>query len=82
MSTEERIKSIMADSLEVDRTLIKDNASIYTIAQWDSLQHLRLVMALQEEFGMRFGDREIPDLVSFAAIQEAITKKMKSHGKE
>lgn len=69
----------MADALEMEHSDIRDDASIHTIASWDSLQHLRLVMALQEEFGVRFGDREIPDLISFAAIQEAITKKMKSH---
>ena len=79
---EERIKIIMADSLEVELAFIGKDASIHTIAQWDSLQHLRLVMALQEEFDVRFTDREIPDLVSFAAIQEAITKKMKSYGKD
>ena len=79
MNLEQRIKKIMADSLEVDEASITEDSSIHTIAQWDSLQHLRLVMVLQEEFSIRFKDIEIPELTSFALIKDTITKKVDSH---
>ncbi|MDO8470941.1 MAG: acyl carrier protein [bacterium] len=81
MTLEKRIRSIMADSLEVDEGIIGDDASVHTIARWDSLQHLRLIMALQEEFSVRFQDIEIPELVSFRAIRDAIMAKLALHDK-
>ncbi|MDO8470428.1 MAG: acyl carrier protein [bacterium] len=81
MTPEKRIKGIMANSLEVDEGLIGDDASIHTIAQWDSLQHLRLIMALQEEFSVRFQDVEIPELISFHTIRDAIMAKLTLHDK-
>lgn len=76
---EKRLKQLMAVALEVDISLITDDASIRTIATWDSLQHLRLVMTLEEGFNVKFQDIEIPDLISFEAIKTILEGKTKSN---
>ena len=65
---ETRLKNIMAHVLNVSVNEIKDDSSAYTIANWDSLKHLDLVLALQKEFGIKFGDEEIPTLINYQMI--------------
>ena len=65
---EERLRQIMAKVFEVPVTEIKDDSSAHTIATWDSLRHLDMVLALEKEFGIKFHDEEVPTLINFKAI--------------
>jgi len=40
-------------------------ASVYTLANWDSVATLNLVALVEEEFGVRLEPEEIEDLSSF-----------------
>jgi acyl carrier protein len=48
-----------------------------TSAAWDSVNHLKLVLALEEAFRLRFTTAEIPNLVSAGRIQEALNRRVK-----
>jgi acyl carrier protein len=39
---------------------------------WDSLGHLKLIMAIEKEFKIRFDTSEIPALTSFELIDQAL----------
>ena len=43
---------------------------------WDSLAHIDLVLALEEEFGVPFESIEIPDLASPGRVREAVARKL------
>ena len=51
---------------------ISDDSSLHEIAAWDSIKHLNLVLALEEEFDIRFEEAEIPSLVNFKIIAATI----------
>jgi len=70
---ESRLKTIMADVLDVDESELDDDASMDTIDSWRSLNHLSLMLALEEEFGVRFPESQIADLTSVRAIREALS---------
>ena len=42
---------------------------------WDSLGHVKLVFELERRFDLEFDDEEVLDLLSVAAIMEALHKK-------
>ncbi len=65
---EDRLKKIMADVFDVPVSDINDSVSPHTIATWDSLKHINLILALQKEFGVRFEDEEIPTMTSYHMI--------------
>ena len=65
---ETKLKNIMAKVLGVPVSEIKEDSSAFTIPSWDSLKHIDLILALQKEFGIRFGDEEIPTLVNYQMI--------------
>jgi len=47
-------------------------ASADSVSTWDSLAHLNLLMAVEQEFGVRFGAQDIADLDSVPRIRAAI----------
>ena len=65
---EDRIKNVMAAVFEVSVDKIKDNASPDTIESWDSLKHMNLIIALEEEFDVEFSESETVELLSYKLI--------------
>jgi len=73
---EERIKVIMAVVFEVQREEIYSEFSSETIESWDSLKHMNLVVALEEEFGIIFDDDEIIQMLNFALVVLTVKGKL------
>lgn len=65
---EENIKIVMANVLGIDTTKITEDASPDTIDEWDSLKHMNLVLALEEEFDVVFSDEQIIDMLNYKLI--------------
>lgn len=65
---EQKVRAIIARIMQVDAALIGDNASPSTIATWDSLRHMKLVLAVEEEFGVTFDEEQIIQMISFPKI--------------
>lgn len=70
-------------ALKIKQTLSKvfglkevpDDLSQETFKKWDSLRHLNLVVALEEEFGVTFTAGDISTLTSYKAILDALEHK-------
>jgi acyl carrier protein len=60
----DRVRQIAADvfNLPVDR--VTDDLSPRTVADWDSMQHLNLVLAMEAQLGVRFDPLEIEQMVT------------------
>lgn len=72
---EERIKNVMSAVFEIPVDQIRDDSSPDTIGSWDSLKHMNLVVALEEEFEIEFTDDEIMESMNFSLIQLIIDGK-------
>ena len=68
----DRVKRVMAQVLGVRIDDIPDEASPDTIESWDSLSHLNLVMALEQEFGITLAEEQIVELLSCEIIVETV----------
>ena len=69
---EDRIKNVMSAVFEIPIQEINDQSSSDKIVSWDSLKHMNLVIALEEEFEMEFSESEIPEITNYRAIKEVI----------
>ncbi len=65
-----RLRSILTSILEVDSISMDDTPE--SIANWDSLRHLNLVLAVEQEFKVSFETERIPELNSVRAICSAL----------
>lgn len=67
-NTEQRIKQVMADVFDMPAETISENVSQDNLEGWDSLKHLDLVVALEEEFEITIPVEEVGNLISFKLI--------------
>jgi acyl carrier protein len=59
-----RVSSIFADVFQLPLDQVKPESSPDNIPNWDSLQHLNLVLALEQEFNVQFTPEEIEQILS------------------
>lgn len=69
---EDRIKNVMAAVFEVPVDEITDELSPDNVKSWDSLKHMNLVVALEEEFEITFSDVEIAEMMNLPLIKQII----------
>ena len=69
MLNENTLKQVMATLLTVDVTAIDSDASMDTIPTWDSLRHMNLVLALEEEFRVSIPDEDAGNITSYKLIK-------------
>lgn len=70
-----RLFSTMEDIFQVDRNTISDNSAPGVIREWDSLKHMLLMLALEEEFEFRFTDEEMTKCVDVKSILQILDGK-------
>jgi acyl carrier protein len=58
MLNENILKKVMASVLKLDVSLIDENSSMDNIKSWDSLGHMNLVLALEDEFKVVIPDED------------------------
>ena len=73
--TEEQFFSILSSMLNVPRDQLDRKSSRDTVEQWDSLRHMHLVLALEEEFGIEFDDAEVAGLSAANDLLDSIVGK-------
>ncbi|MGA2713511.1 MAG: acyl carrier protein [Bryobacteraceae bacterium] len=72
----ERTRAIVADIFEVPLEQVLPTSSPDTIETWDSLRHLNMVLALEQEFGIQFSPEEIEQLLSVELITALLAEKI------
>ena len=74
MSTtiESRLRDVFANVLGVQGDSLSDDSSPESIAAWDSLNHVSLMMAIEVELGVQFDPSEMMSLQTYGAILERI----------
>ena len=69
MNTEDRLLKTMAAVLGVGVDALPETASPATISNWDSVNHLNLVMALESEFGISIAPEDVVEMRDVASIR-------------
>ena len=76
----DRVRRIAADVLEVPQQSIQPDSSPESVETWDSVHHLNLVLALEQEFRVQFEPEEIDEMYNIERIVAVLTSKM-NHGR-
>lgn len=70
-----RVLKIVSQVMEIPLEQLNEESSPDTIETWDSLKHMNLILALEEEFDVAFSDEEIIELLSVEIIVETLKEK-------
>lgn len=73
--TFEKVKNAFVSAFAVDPATFKIEMMPEDINGWDSLGHLRLVTALQEQFGVEYEVNEVMDMDSVQKIVDICESK-------
>lgn len=65
---EERVKKIMAEILGIEQESINSETTPDTVKEWDSLKHMQLILALEEEFSVEIPDDFIDKMLNIDMI--------------
>jgi len=74
MSVEEKVREIMAAAFAIPVERIGGMASTETIAEWDSVSHLSLVIGLEETYGVSLDPDDVPRMTDLGTILEILKK--------
>lgn len=69
MLNEETLKQVMCTMLKVGTSAMDDDASMDNIPSWDSLAHMKLVLALEEEFKVTIPDEDAGNITSYKLVK-------------
>jgi acyl carrier protein len=72
-----KIKEVMSAVFEIPLESISDDSSYDNIENWDSLRHLNLILALEEEFEVSIPDEEVGNLLNYKLIELIINDLLK-----
>ena len=70
----EQIKKIMTKVFEIESSLVNDEISQKNTDQWDSLNHLNLIVEIEEEFDVSFTPEQIGSMTTLEIILDEIAK--------
>lgn len=68
----------MAGVLDVDAGEIDDGFRRDDASAWDSMNHLRLISALEEAFGIRFTMKEVGEMESFGDVRQRVAERLQA----
>jgi acyl carrier protein len=71
-----RLQDVFEQVFEVESFPISRELTADSVEAWDSLLHVRLILAVENEFGVNFTAAEIEDLPNVGRLIDLITSKV------
>ena len=72
----EKLNTIFRDNFDDDEICLTDATSAEDIEDWDSLEQINLVVAIQDAFGIKFNIEEVNAMKNVGEMADAILAKM------
>lgn len=69
MLNENTLKQVIATMLNIDAASINEDSSMDNVPNWDSLRHMNLILALEEEFKVSIPDEDAGNITSYKLIK-------------
>ena len=71
----EKLNTIFRDNFDDDEICLTDGTSAEDIEDWDSLEQINLVVAIQDAFGIKFNIDEVNAMKNVGEMADAILAK-------
>jgi len=77
MNMEFTLKTVIATVLGIPADSISDDTSMDTVESWDSINHMNLVLAIEEEFAVSIPDEDAANITSYPLIRLVLDEQLK-----
>ncbi len=72
----EAVQEIFRDVFDEESLVITDKTNAEDIEDWDSLEHIALIVSMEKEFQMKFDIKEVNKLENVGEMIDLIKRKM------
>ncbi|MBE5851083.1 MAG: acyl carrier protein [Lachnospiraceae bacterium] len=72
----EKVQRIFREVFDDDTLVIEDSTNSSDIEDWDSLEHITLVVSMEKEFGLKFDLKEVNELANVGEMVDLIASKL------
>ena len=73
--TKERIQTVFRDIFDDDSIILRDDMTAADVENWDSLNHIDMIVAIESEFKIRFTTAEVTSLKNVGELMALVDKK-------
>ena len=77
MSVRLKLVDLVATTLDLPADQVHDELSSDTSDVWDSVHHLMLILAVEDAFGVQFGEGELLSLTNFRDLLMAVEQRVR-----
>ena len=70
-----RLKSIILSELDLEDFDISSTTAASSVPGWDSLSHVRIIVAIEADYGIRFSTLELLRMKQVGDLQELVEQK-------
>lgn len=71
----DQVRRIVADVLGMDEERVTEDLSPSTADNWDSMNHLHIVTAIEEEFGIQLTMEEVQAIDAVKTLEKLVVTK-------
>ena len=71
MDIQEKVIQVLVNVFQVSAGKISTKTTSDDIEKWDSLNHINMIQALEQEFGIRYDQEQMVSMLSVEEIIEA-----------
>jgi acyl carrier protein len=76
MSTATRLTEVFRTVFGDDELEVRDDLTAEQVPDWDSLAHVNLMFAIEEEFGVHFRDHEFGQFADVGALRRFLEERV------
>ncbi len=76
--TWERLQVVFRDIFDDDSIVLREDMTAADVANWDSLNHIDLIVAIEREFKVKFTTAEVTTLKNVGQLAALVDKKRAS----
>ncbi len=71
----ERLNNVFRDIFDDESIVVNENTTANDIEDWDSLEHINLIVAVEQEFGMKFNMNEVTSMKNVGEMASIILER-------
>lgn len=72
-----RLTEVFQDVFDDDQIILTETTSAKDIEDWDSLEHINLIAAVEKEFKMRFTMKEVSGMKNVGEMAQIVAQRAK-----
>lgn len=76
----DKVTEIFRDVFDDEELVITDSTNSDDIEDWDSLEHISLIISMEKEFNMKFDIKEVNKLENVGQMIDLIKRKIDEKG--